>query len=167
MILFSARARARFLLRAWGGAIVSLALVEATAAAWVAWYLADAVWSGAPLSASRTPVHPVVFAGTSTAAIALATLVGVIAGRAATRRAWVGPDPTAVLPVSRVRRWFERWAMAAAVVAVATSGVVPVYVAIAELGGVTPHHAVRALVGHAAAIALAPLAGLAMTRFGR
>ncbi len=39
--------RAAMILRSWGGAIVALALAQATAVAWVAWYLIDAVWAAA------------------------------------------------------------------------------------------------------------------------
>ncbi len=157
--------RSVLIIRSWGGIVIALALVHAAAVTWVAWYVADVVWTSAPLSASRTPLSGVVFSGTCTAAVVLALVTGALVGASVVRGGvWARVDPTRVLPIRITRRLFDAWCASAGIAALATIAVLPVYLAIAELGGATAALALRALGMHAAAIAVGPLVGIAVVQ---
>jgi len=147
-------------IRGQGATLAALALVHAVLVGWVAWYIAEAAWGSAPLSASPTPLPAAAFAGAWMAGAALLAAAGPGVGAGAMRGRWVGPDPTVALPVGAAARAGSAWIAAAATLAVVGLAPAPLYVALHAMGSFALEDAVRPLLVQAGAIALAPLAGI-------
>lgn len=156
------RLETRALLRARGGALVALVLIQATLVAWVAWYLAEAVWASAPLSAPRSPLDPVVWSGAAIAATLVTIASGLGLGATALGGPWQGPDPTAALPLGVATRALSAWAGTAVLLAVTALAPAPVCLLLHEMGAVPTAELLRLLLVQAGAVLLAPLAGVAL-----
>lgn len=158
---------ARDLVRASGGAVAGLAVLHTTLVAWVAWYLVEAAWSGAPPSASRTPLPPMTFTGAWIAAVVALLAMGPAVGVRAARGAWDGTDPTATLPIGSGTRLLSAWLGSAAVLGVVALAPLPVYLALLEMGAFAPAAVPAPFVTHLAVIGLGPLPGIVVVLAGR
>ncbi len=156
----------KHLLRAWGGVIVAAVLGESVVVAGVVWYLVEFTWGSAPLSASRTPLHPATFTGGWLAAFIGSLTLAPLFGAAAMRGPWVGSDPTRALPIGHGSRLLVAWIAAAIAAAVVGVAPIPVYVALYEMGAFAPHEVGGPLGVSVTSIVVGPgigiLAGIAL-----
>src|ERR1700675_1346521 len=76
----------------------------------VAWYVVDAVWGSTPVSASLPPVPVMAFVTAWVAGTIYLMRAGPMVGAASVRGPFIGPDPTAALPLGRISRAAAAWA---------------------------------------------------------
>jgi hypothetical protein len=149
------------LLIRWGGEIpAALAALHAILVAWVAWFILEAGWASAPVSASPTPVSPVAFLGPAMAGAVFLLVLGPAMGARALAGPWTGPDPTSTLPVPDAARAASAWVASGSSLLVVALAPLPIYLALHELGAFTPAQSLGPLLGQIAIILLAPLAGI-------
>lgn len=151
----------RYLVRASAGTIVGLAVLDTATAAWVAWYLVDAAWSAAPLSASRTPLPTATFHGAWIATLVVLLMAAPCVGVRSARGAWEGTDPTAALPLRRGTRLLSAWAGSVTILGAAALAPLPVYLALFDMGAFGGAGWPAPLIGHLLVIAVVPLSGIA------
>ncbi len=142
------------------GALAGCCAVHIVIVACVAWYCVDAVWTSAPIGASAAPLSPLVFQAAWIAGAVVLLAIGPAFGGGAIRGPWIGADPTWTLPVGFVATGAVAWAGAVARMAVVALAPVPVYIAVHAMGGIDIVHLAVGVTVQAAAVALAPLAGV-------
>lgn len=152
----------RMLIRSQGVGLVNLAALHSLVIAWTAWYLAEAAWSAAPLSASPAPLPRETLVAPWVIGTLLLLVIGMAAGASAIRGPWVGPDPILGLPVTLASRAAAAWVSSVALLGIVAVAPLPIYLALLEMASIAMPAISVAVLVQAGAIALAPLAGIGL-----
>jgi hypothetical protein len=157
----------RLILRWWGRALTALAAVHATLVTWVAWYVAEASWGSAPIGVSPTPLPPIAFQACWMAGALFLLGVGPAIGAGAFRGPWNEADPTRSLPLGILGRTVPAWFASAAILILVALAPLPTYLVLAEIGSFSGSQIAQPLLAQGAAIANAPLLGIACAALRR
>jgi hypothetical protein len=158
----------RLRLRLTSGDVVRLAAGHAVLTAWVTWYLAEEAWGSAPISASLTPLPPLVFAGTWGAGVLFVFAAAALLGARALDPPRVGPDPAALVPMGAATRLGLAWASAGVGLAWVAAATVPLYLALHEMGAFRLREVGACVAAYAVALTVGPALGVIVAgAFGR
>lgn len=149
-----------YVVRWQGGTLATLAAMHAVLVTWVAWYVAEAGWSSAPVGVSPTPLASVAFQGSWIMGSLYLLGVGPAIGFRAVRGPWVGTDPTATLPFGRAERTLSAWGASAVLLTVVALAPLPTYLALFEMGAFTVSDLTMPLFLHLGVIVAGPMMGV-------
>ena len=157
----------RLILRGWGGALAALAAVHAILVTWVAWYVAEASWGSAPIGVSPTPLSPIAFQACWIAGALFLLGVGPAIGAGVFRGPWSESDPTRSLSLGILGRTAPAWCASAAILILVALAPLPTYLVLAEMGSFSGSQITQPLLAQGAAIAIAPMPGIACAALHR
>ncbi len=147
-------------LRWQSGALAALAATHTTLVAAIAWYVAEAKWGSASISASPTPLPAAAFVASWVGGTILLLGVGPWIGVGAVRGPWVGPNPTVWLPLGEIQRLVAAWLGSGSMLAVIALAPVPVYLTLFAMGAFTVPDLYAPLLAQSGVITAASLIGV-------